>query len=508
MTIFQPVVGSNDLEGLVTTYQKQLNVEALSYLEGRAISEKTVQSFELGYEDFKIGFSVHQARYVGHLAGRITFPIRDIDGKVLDIIGRSLDDREPKYKSLIGIPQMLFNAPVLQEAEEVVLAGGLFDVLNLSQVPMPAVAVPDCFSFHKDQAQLFAGKRVFICYGNDDDGRRESERVANLLDDLADVFIVTLPEGIKDINDLYVRAENATEVMVSLIERAIQTKQESGIAPDSHYLTMYSEEFLKRHRGQLTGIPTGLVELDDLLLGGFQPGLYVLRGSVGVGKSTLIRQMADHMAALGSPVAFFSWGATAFELWANSMSRMIPCAMRDVLLGHVSPDVIKQANERYQEYASHMWTLEGTMDTTVADISEHIQLIAQTIGKEPIVFLDHLQRISFSDEQPMVPSQERSCLVITALHAMAREYNCPIIVTATMEWGTALFETVEAAADVVMHLYEEEEGLSAEPLMVLEVERNRNGDTGKIQLEYRSEVTEFRSAGEFSRNNGADSSSA
>lgn len=507
MTIFQPVLGSNDLEQLVTTYQKQLNVEALSYLESRAISEKTVQNFELGYEDTKIGFSVHQARYVGHLAGRITFPIRDIDGKVLDIIGRSLDDREPKYKSLVGISQLLFNAPVLKDAEEVVLAGGMFDVLNLSQVPLAAVAVPDCFSFHKEQAQLFADKRVFICYGNDDEGRRESERVANLLSDIADVFIVTLPEGIKDINDLYVRAENATEVMVSLIERAIQTRQESGIAPDSHYLTMYNEEFLKRHRGQLNGIPSGIVELDDLLLGGFQPGLYVLRGPVGVGKRTLIRQMFDHMAALSAPVAFFSWGASAFELWANSMSRLIPCSVRDVLLGHVSPDAIKQANEGYQELASHMWTLEGTIDTTVADISEHIQLIAQTIGKMPVVFLDYLQRIAFSEEE-VVPSQERSCKVITALHQIAREYNCPIIVTATIEPGTGLFETVEAAADVMMHLSSGKTVVAGVEQMTLEVEKNRHGDTGQIQLVYKNQVTEFRSDGEFDRNVGADSTSA
>jgi len=507
MTIFQPVMGSNDLEQLVATYKKQLQVEALGYLESRAISEKTVQHFELGYEDFKIGFSVHQARYVGQLAGRITFPIRDIEGKVVDIIGRSVDDREPKYKSLIGISQLLFNAPVLKESEEVVLAGGMFDVLNLNQVPLPAVAVPDCFSFHKDQAGLFENKRVFICFGNDDDGRRESERVANLLSDVADVFIVTLPEGIKDINDLYVRAENATEVMVSLIERAIQTRQESGIAPDSHYLTMYNEEFLKRQRGQMTGIPSGLVELDDLLLGGFQPGLYVLRGSVGVGKTTLTRQFADHMAALGAPVAFFSWGASAFELWANSIARIVPCAVRDVLLGHLSPETVKQANEQYQEFATHTWTLEGTMETSIADISEHIQLIAQTIGKMPVVFLDYLQRINYSDEQPMVPSQERSCLVVTALHQMAREFNCPIIVTATMEHGSALFETVEAAADVMLHLHPSD-GAGEVERMTLEIEKNRNGDLGNIQLVYRSQVTEFRSDGEFDRNRGADSSTA
>jgi replicative DNA helicase len=77
-----------------------------------------------------------------------------------------------------------------------------------------------------------------------------------------------------------------------------------------------------------------------------------------------------------------------------------------------------------------------------------------------------------------------------------------------MESGSTLFETVEAAADVVMHLVAGDvvEGDLEE--MTLVVEKNRNGDTGQIQLVYQDKVTEFRSGGEFDRNLGADSTSA
>jgi replicative DNA helicase len=492
MTMFQPAIGTDDLEELVSKYQKQFSLEALTYLESRDISEKTIINFSLGYEDIIIGFSVQQNSSL--LPGRIVFPIRDMEGRTRDLIGRSVDDREPKYKALLGVTPVLFNEPVLADNEEVVLAGGMFDVLSLHQVPLPAVAVPDCYSFHKDQAQLFADKRVFLCYGNDEEGRREAERVSNLLEPVAEeVFIVTLPEGIKDINDLFTRAENAKEVFVSLINRAIQTKQESGMPPDEHYLTMYNEEFLKRQRGQTTGIPTGVPELDDLLLGGFRPGLYALSGAVGAGKTTFLRQMADHAAFLDCPVAYFSWQNSSFELWANSIGRISNISWRDILLGNSDPDLVKQANEQYNEFAAHIWTLEASVDNNVEDIGEFVQRIAQTIGKEPIVFLDYLQRIPHT-KQEMLPSQERASMVAYELHMLARDLNCPVIVAANGDRdGELLAQALEATVDVWMHLsaYDPEDGAHT-----LEVLQNKNGDRGAIRVAIGQDAAIFRSAGE------------
>ena len=62
MTMFQPVLGSGDLERLVEEYRKGLDPEAMAYLESRCISDKSIAHFQLGYEGHKIGFTVAQNR--------------------------------------------------------------------------------------------------------------------------------------------------------------------------------------------------------------------------------------------------------------------------------------------------------------------------------------------------------------------------------------------------------------------------------------------------------------
>jgi replicative DNA helicase len=223
--------------------------------------------------------------------------------------------------------------------------------------------------------------------------------------------------------------------------------------------------------------------------------------------------MADHAAFLDCPVAFFTWEASSFELWANSISRLLDCSIRDILHGNVEPEKIKQANERYQEYAAHMWTLESNVDTSAEEIGEYIQRIAQTIGKMPIVFLDSLQRISYSGEATMLPTPERAARVLYELQQVAREHNCPLIVTAAVERdpGSLVAQAMDATADVLLALRSLEEGEPGRSLLLLEVEKNRNGERGTIEVTFDELVTLFKTTCESTRKagqNGADLTSA
>lgn len=87
----------------------------------------------------------------------------------------------------------------------------------------------------------------------------------------------------------------------------------------------FSEEAL-RHRPQRLG--TGFPRLDRLLDGGLAPGLTVLGGSPGLGKSTFALQLACRVAERGTPVLYFSLEMPRERVAAKAVSRQMFEAVR------------------------------------------------------------------------------------------------------------------------------------------------------------------------------------
>jgi replicative DNA helicase len=479
---------SLDLAGLVAYYQKQLKEEAFIYLQKRGLSEQTVEQFQIGFEIGKIGFYVDQNQLGGYFENRVIIPLFDKDKEIVDLIGRSIDHREPKYKALYGTDQILFNYEAITESDEVVLCNGIFDVMTLVQAKIPAVCVPDLIVFKENHAKLFADKSVYICMGNDELGRRESTRIESLLREHAkETYIVNLPETIRDINDLFVRAQNPAENFIRLIQQTVEETMVAPIAPDAKNSTVYVEEYMKRYRGQVSGITTGFPKLDQLLFGGFGSGLYLLAGEGGIGKSMLLKQMADHIALEQNPVVFVSWDMTNFELWSRSIARIIGIPPQLVLSGKVEPEPIHEANKTYMQISKMLWMLECSMDTTLAQVASSIERIAVIAGKEPVVFLDHLQRIPIpvGEKVATLSWQQQQSALAYALKQWSREWNSPIIAATALEAGQdRIPQGVEASADVVMMLQRAESADPAIQWMQLDLIKNRNGSLNKIPIQF------------------------
>ncbi|UJF31165.1 DnaB-like helicase C-terminal domain-containing protein [Paenibacillus hexagrammi] len=488
-----PTPAAVDLDGLLSYYQKQLREEAYFYLQKRGINEETVEQFQIGFEIGKIGFYVDRNQLGDYFENRVIVPIHNYDGEIVDLIGRSIDHREPKYKPLYGIDHYLFNYPALEESDEVVLCNGIFDVMTLTQARMPAVCVPD-FAIFKDQhIAMFTGKRVYICMGNDETGRRESSRIESMLREHAkETYIVNLPETIRDINDLFVRAQNPTDAFIQLVNLTVEETMLAPVAPDIKNSTVYLEEYMKRYRGQVAGTSTGFAKLDSILFGGFGSGLYLLAGTGAIGKSMLLKQMADHIAMAQTPVVFVSWDMTNFEMWSRSIARIIGIAPQKIIGGKVDPEHVVEANKQYSRISRTLWTLECTMDTSLEQVASSIERIAVIAGREPVVFIDHLQRIPVGKELASLTWQQQQAAIAYTLKQWSREWNSPVIVAAALEYGQDhVHEGVQAAADVVMVL--KQKGIKehyVQPLS-LELTKNRNGTLGFLPLFFHNDRALF-----------------
>ncbi|MFC5448054.1 DnaB-like helicase C-terminal domain-containing protein [Paenibacillus aestuarii] len=487
-----------DLEALLSYYQKQLREEAFVYLQKRGIEEETVQLFRIGFEIGKIGFYINQNQLGDYFENRVIIPICNYEGEIVDLVGRAIDHREPKYKPLYGVDQFLFHYQSLHDSEEVVLCSGIFDVLILAQAQMPAVCVPDFAVFKEVHAPLFLDKRVYICMGNDETGRREASRIESLLREHAkETYIVHLPETIRDVNDFFIRVKNPAETFIQLVTETVEATMLTPVAPDMKNSTIFLEEYMKRHRGQAASISTGFAKLDTLLFGGFNHGLYLLAGSGSVGKSMLLKQMADHVAAEQIPVIYVSWDMTSFELWARSIARILGVAPQQVLGGKVEPDQVAEANKAYAPISKMLWTLECTMDTTLEQVAASIERIEMIVGRVPVIFMDHLQRIPVQKAIAQPNGLQPQALVAYTLKMWSREWNCPIIAATALDSGEGnVPEAVQASADVVMSMRSNPAGAGGTGTgtgqeMLIELTKNRNGTLGSFPMHFHDERALF-----------------
>ncbi len=447
------------LEELARFFAAHLDENSLTYLRMRGIQEEAIKQFEIGAEPSVIGF-VSSRLSTGMMAGRVTVPIRNQDGKVVDIIGRAVDDRLPKYKSLTNYNSSLFGAQFLKDTDTVVLTSGIFDALSLIENNIPAVAVPDCFAFTENHAPYFANKQVFICLSNDESGRRETVRVAQLIKPLSThIFAVGLPPGVKDVNDLFVHNENALLIFQTLLQQSVQSSLSSGQPADAHYFDAFLEEFGKRKRHTTSGFSTGLEALDQLLNGGLHAGLYVVSSRLEGGKTALLRQMSDELARQEVPVIYFSYGTSAYHLWSMSIAQTLDLSMHEVLTGQADEAKVKEASESYKKLANNLWTVELTPESTISDMVGMIQQTMQKIDKAPCVILDPIERLYPDDTDAKISLKriQRLEWALYQMHHIARQLGTVVLTAAYDNQIDEAFDPMVAVADVHIFLTWEEE---------------------------------------------------
>ncbi|WP_176560162.1 DnaB-like helicase C-terminal domain-containing protein [Brevibacillus dissolubilis] len=486
-----------DLDQLVEQYSKQMILEAYAYLNARGIKKQTAEDFRLGYEKAKIGFHANgKGTLGGYFSNRIIFPIIDADGKTVDLVGRAIDNREPKYRSLLGRNDTFFNHPIIASTEDVILVRNVFDVMSLAQERLPAISLPDTSPFRDTHAQQLTGKRVFICYPNDEPGHRESLRIAQMLEGVAsDVFIVQLPEGVRDVNDMFVRGKDPHDLMTDLLNEAVSENLKMPVLSDARSLSVFTEEYMKRQKGLFGGIATGFPELDAKLTGGLHPGLYLLMGNISTGKSMLLRQMADQIAGKGVPVVYVSWEMTAYELWCRSMARLLHVEPSDMLSGKVEMEKITQATQAYGEVAKHMMTIEGTLGVTLQDIEETIQRIIQANGKAPVIIIDDLFRINQRDNQGNIVHNNQA-MNVYQLHQWSKQFSTPIVISASIKDlnQSEIHPLVEVAVDTIIHFeakQKDDTNKSQVDEISLNLVKNRNGTNNSVKLQFDKQKAEF-----------------
>src|SRR3569832_971075 len=215
----------------------------------------------------------------------------------------------------------------------------------------------------------------------------------------------------------------------------------------------------------ITGVPTGFIDLDKYTSGLQAGDLIVLAARPSMGKTSLAINIAEHVALNeGLPVAVFS-----MEMGGTQLATRIVGSISRINQGHqrtgkLNDDEWPRLSEAIEKLRNVSLHIDETPGLTVSELRANARRLArQCGGKLGLIVVDYLQLMSvstgMSDENRATAVGELS----RGLKMLARELGCPVIALSQLSRGVEsrtdkrpmmsdLRESgaIEQAADVIM----------------------------------------------------------
>ena len=293
--------------------------------------------------------------------------------------------------------------------------------------------------------------------------------------------------------------------------------------------------------GKLSGIGTGLDDLDRMM-GGLQPSdLIILAGRPGMGKTALATNVAYNVAKAwrgevrtdghtatvnGGIVGFFSLEMSAEQLATRIISEQTEIPSNQIRRGNIN----EADFEKIKDYSIELQHLPLYVDETgglsVAQLAARARRLKRQRGLDLMV-IDYLQLLSGSTKRSSENRVQEITEITTKLKALAKELNVPILALSQLSRQVESRDdkrpqlsdlresgSIEQDADVVLFVYREEyyhkmrkplesnrekfaewmaEGDKVDGKAEVIIGKQRHGPTGTVELQFEGAVTRFSS---------------
>jgi DNA primase len=245
--------------------------KALSYLRSRGMSDKLIETFQIGYAPAMWDTLVQQLEkrgydmplmekgglisarsegdgYVDKFRERIMFPICDSTGKVIAFGGRAMGDGQPKYLNspetmLFSKSRTLYNMhlarPHIRKVQQVVLFEGYVDVIKAWEAGVLNGVATMGTALTKEHAGILNrnSERIVLCYDGDNAGQSAAYKSIPILEEAGcRVHVAMLPDN-KD-PDEYVTTFGFERFVREIVEPAV---------PSMKYKLLYIRKNFKLH---------------------------------------------------------------------------------------------------------------------------------------------------------------------------------------------------------------------------------------------------------------------
>lgn len=294
-----------------------------------------------------------------------------------------------------------------------------------------------------------------------------------------------------------------------------------------------------RMRGdRLSGLPTGLIDL-DAMMGGLQPSdLIVLAGRPSMGKTALATNIAinvasskrlnrlqnDPNAAEGAVVGFFSLEMSAEQLAARILSEQAEIPSHKIRRGQIDEEEMKRLIQASQVLSQAPLFIDQTGGISIAQLAARARKLKRQRGLD-LLIVDYIQLLSGSASKAAAGRVQEITEITTGLKALAKELEVPIIALSQLSRQVESREdkrpqlsdlresgSIEQDADVVLFVFREEYYVQRREPSPTDVEahlkwqaelaavqgigeviigKQRHGPTGTVRLQFTGEFTRF-----------------
>ena len=498
----------NSLKEYVQYYNYGLRNSAMAeeYLVSRGIDRSLVQKFFIGcrtdYRNDNKEYTV------------LLFPRDRCHYSVRPLTPAGKDANGFRYKKHGKGPAMFAvdsAVEAFQSGRPLFVTEGEIDALSIMTAGGLAVALcgRDVAPLYRliALAEKVTGKKsvIIACCDNDEPGRNANIIMReNLIEKGFECVFLDVYGSCKDANEAlqdsperfkkYVTESQTEEGLKKLLLQDAYCKEMSS----SEIIEAVCQEKKSDASDESCIVPTGFKMLDNMLGGGFYPGLYVVSTSVMSAGTAFMLQISDYIASLGKDVLYFSYGASKEELCARSISRTL-CLKNtdstkknfsylDILyrrMEKLDADMIRQAKKCYLKMSDgHIYMAEGyfSVDTLCSMVERHRDVMQSF----PVVVVDYLQAMPVSDQFNSEKDAFRN--VVRKLSHLSVKHKIPVILLNYMENESQREKSFLADYGVFSFVsigFPNYKGYDVVPKDTeIAVYGNRIGRFGKFSLEY------------------------
>jgi replicative DNA helicase len=239
-----------------------------------------------------------------------------------------------------------------------------------------------------------------------------------------------IAEAASEMSAMVGMGKGSSEDVLNAAEKRIyalrQGKAAGGLEPISSILGDVYRRLveLSKRSDSIPGLPTGLAELDNVIMGLNNSDLIILASRPGVGKTSIALNIALNVGKrTDKAVAIFNLEMSKQQLATRLLSSEAYVDSKSLQTGRLTPEEWKRIGAATNSLSKTRILIDDNPTLSVADMNAQCRRV-QNLG---LVVIDYLQLMTNSGDKPSENRLQAVSEMSRMMKIMAKELNVPVL---------------------------------------------------------------------------------